>query len=296
MMSEIQQSRFEKSLGLLTTKFVSLLQDSAGGVLDLKVAADMLAVRQKRRIYDITNVLEGIGLIEKKSKNSIQWKPYIYKDCITEIKNQEFTVKVNKLKKELAKLEELSNEIDDHKRWLEQSLKNITENVKTKRHLYVNFEDFKNFDKDDIIFVINAPLNFTNIKYQNLNESYILKVTSKRSPIFTKVLTDLQMDENNGDTGNNELSNTINRKRKRNSKNKPIEMKRKYVFNDDDELLTAEILFKKYPYCDQEMVSTKEDSEEILRLSPQPFLHEYSFSLLESEGASDLFDSGIIAS
>jgi hypothetical protein len=37
-------------------------------------AADILAVRQKRRIYDITNVLEGIGLIEKKSKNSIQWK------------------------------------------------------------------------------------------------------------------------------------------------------------------------------------------------------------------------------
>ncbi len=37
-------------------------------------AADTLAVRQKRRIYDITNVLEGIGLIEKKTKNAIQWK------------------------------------------------------------------------------------------------------------------------------------------------------------------------------------------------------------------------------
>lgn len=37
-------------------------------------AADILEVRQKRRIYDITNVLEGIGLIEKKNKNSIQWK------------------------------------------------------------------------------------------------------------------------------------------------------------------------------------------------------------------------------
>ncbi|KAI2579104.1 E2F4 isoform 5 [Pan troglodytes] len=66
-------SRHEKSLGLLTTKFVSLLQEAKDGVLDLKLAADTLAVRQKRRIYDITNVLEGIGLIEKKSKNSIQW-------------------------------------------------------------------------------------------------------------------------------------------------------------------------------------------------------------------------------
>lgn len=37
-------------------------------------AVRVLKVKQKRRIYDITNVLEGIGLIEKRSKNSIQWK------------------------------------------------------------------------------------------------------------------------------------------------------------------------------------------------------------------------------
>lgn len=36
-MSENQQSRFEKSLGLLTTRFVSLLQKAKDGVLDLKV-------------------------------------------------------------------------------------------------------------------------------------------------------------------------------------------------------------------------------------------------------------------
>ena len=89
-----QNSRFEKSLGLLTTRFVNLLQEAEDGVLDLKVvsiffvrlfrvtklayyvlqAADTLNVRQKRRIYDITNVLEGIGLIEKRNKNCIKWK------------------------------------------------------------------------------------------------------------------------------------------------------------------------------------------------------------------------------
>ena len=32
-----ENSRFEKSLGLLTTKFVSLLQEAEDGLLDLKV-------------------------------------------------------------------------------------------------------------------------------------------------------------------------------------------------------------------------------------------------------------------
>lgn len=66
-------SRFDTSLGLLTKKFVDLLKESPQGVIDLNLASETLNV-QKRRIYDITNVLEGVGLLEKKSKNNIQWK------------------------------------------------------------------------------------------------------------------------------------------------------------------------------------------------------------------------------
>lgn len=66
-------SRFDTSLGLLTKKFVDLLKESPQGVIDLNIASEQLNV-QKRRIYDITNVLEGVGLLEKKSKNNIQWK------------------------------------------------------------------------------------------------------------------------------------------------------------------------------------------------------------------------------
>ena len=57
----------------MTKKFLYLLQHSADNTLDLNNAAAELGV-QKRRIYDITNVLEGINLIEKKSKNIIVWK------------------------------------------------------------------------------------------------------------------------------------------------------------------------------------------------------------------------------
>lgn len=66
-------ARYDNSLGLLTQKFVDLLRRAPEGVLDLNIAAERLGV-PKRRIYDITNVLEGIGLLTKKSKNNIQWR------------------------------------------------------------------------------------------------------------------------------------------------------------------------------------------------------------------------------
>jgi len=40
--------------------------------LDLNWAMKILNV-QKRRIYDITNVLEGINLIERYKKNHVRW-------------------------------------------------------------------------------------------------------------------------------------------------------------------------------------------------------------------------------
>ncbi|PPD74122.1 hypothetical protein GOBAR_DD28944 [Gossypium barbadense] len=60
-------------INTLAKKFVNLMKHAEDGILDLNKAAETLEV-QKRRIYDITNVLEGIGLIEKKLKNRIQWK------------------------------------------------------------------------------------------------------------------------------------------------------------------------------------------------------------------------------
>lgn len=70
--SSLGQSRYDSSLGLLTKKFVHILRGSPGKSLDLNRAAQELGV-QKRRIYDITNVLEGIGLIQKEGKNHVAW-------------------------------------------------------------------------------------------------------------------------------------------------------------------------------------------------------------------------------
>jgi len=68
---EPKKTRIDSSLSALTKRFVTLIPE--GGSLDLNKAAKALEV-QKRRIYDITNVLEGIGVLTKKSKNNIQWR------------------------------------------------------------------------------------------------------------------------------------------------------------------------------------------------------------------------------
>eukprot|EP00210_Caulerpa_lentillifera_P007090 g6783.t1 len=60
------------SLGLLTKNFLDLIAMSQDNFIDLNYAAKKLKI-PKRRIYDITNVLEGIGLIEKCSKNIVKW-------------------------------------------------------------------------------------------------------------------------------------------------------------------------------------------------------------------------------
>jgi transcription factor E2F3 len=59
-------SRYDTSLGLLTKKFIDLLEATNDGIIDLNVASVQLNV-QKRRIYDVVNVLEGIGILEKVS-------------------------------------------------------------------------------------------------------------------------------------------------------------------------------------------------------------------------------------
>lgn len=67
------RARIDNNLGELTKKFIKFMWNSENKEIDLNKAAQALSV-QKRRVYDITNVLEGMGLIEKTTKNKIGWK------------------------------------------------------------------------------------------------------------------------------------------------------------------------------------------------------------------------------
>ena len=71
-MNADKRSRSAASLVVLTKKFIQLIKTTKDGELDLNTAATSLNV-QKRRVYDIVNVLEGINVVSKTSKNRIRW-------------------------------------------------------------------------------------------------------------------------------------------------------------------------------------------------------------------------------
>ncbi|CAH1780315.1 unnamed protein product [Owenia fusiformis] len=182
--AELVGSRHEKSLGLLTTKFVNLLQEAKDGVLDLKVAADTLAVRQKRRIYDITNVLEGIGLIEKKSKNSIQWKG-AGPGCNT----REISDRLVALKGEMDKLAQEEAKLDTHREWVQQSIRNVTEDINNHQLSYVTHEDICRCFQGDTLLAIQAPSG-TQLEVPipegpvNQKKNYQIHLKSQSGPIY----------------------------------------------------------------------------------------------------------------
>lgn len=130
---------------------MDLLQESPDGSVDLNVASAKLNV-QKRRIYDITNVLEGIGILEKKSKNNIQWK------CGSGSNSIGFNHDTSaNLQLELDYLEQKENHLNDLIKSIREEFNNTQ--LDNTKYAYITNNDLKNIDifKDQTVFVVKAP-------------------------------------------------------------------------------------------------------------------------------------------
>ncbi|XP_020683158.1 transcription factor E2FA [Dendrobium catenatum] len=144
--------RYDSSLGLLTKKFINLLKTAQDGILDLNKAAETLEV-QKRRIYDITNVLEGIGLIEKKLKNRIRWKG------LDDLRSGDFEDGVSVLQSEVEKLGLQERNLDAHISEMQQQIRELSENENSSKWLYVTEDDIKSLPcfHNETLIAIKAP-------------------------------------------------------------------------------------------------------------------------------------------
>ncbi|CAL1530318.1 unnamed protein product [Lymnaea stagnalis] len=160
--SPLEKTRYDTSLGLLTKKFVGLLRSAPDGVVDLNKASEILEV-QKRRIYDITNVLEGINLIQKKSKNNIQWRGAANtftssgEPSIPQV-TQISTASVD-LHSDMAELRSKENVLDKLIANTTRALRNLTEDSENARLAYVTYQDIRSLNslREQTVIAIKAP-------------------------------------------------------------------------------------------------------------------------------------------
>ncbi|XP_050061100.1 transcription factor E2F6-like isoform X3 [Aphis gossypii] len=133
-------------LGKLVLKFIDLLQNTSDGVMHLDKATAMLDIQQKRRIYDVTNVLEGIGLIEKQTKNQVKW--------IGTQKGGIIALERNELQAEIETLKWQEDILDKQLEILSNDLKLLQEEKSFSRYMYLLSSDISNKQEKQSVFTV----------------------------------------------------------------------------------------------------------------------------------------------
>ncbi|XP_075001146.1 transcription factor E2F6 isoform X2 [Calonectris borealis] len=147
---KVKKPRFDASLVYLTRKFMDLVKTAPDGVLDLNEVATTLGVR-KRRVYDITNVLDGIHLIQKRSKNLIQGSNL--DQVVGKAPEQQ------NLKDELSDLSAMEEALDELIKDCAHQLFELTDDKENAKLAYVTYQDICSIQafQEQIVIAIKAP-------------------------------------------------------------------------------------------------------------------------------------------
>lgn len=300
-----EKSRYETSLNLTTKRFLELLSRSADGVVDLNWAAEVLKV-QKRRIYDITNVLEGIQLITKKSKNHIQWL------------GSHTTVgiggRLEELTQDLQQLQENERQLDQQIRICTTQLQLLSEDPDNQPLAYVTCQDLRSIadPAEQMVMVIKAPPE-TQLQAVDSSENFQISLKSKQGPIDVFLCPEESADDispgklpSQGDSSGEEdrAADPVATASEPSSSSPAADPSQSLLSLEQEPLLSRmgglrvpvdEERLSPLVAADSLLEQVREDfsgllPEEFISLSPPHEALDYHFGLDESEGIRDLFD------
>nr|XP_004568502.1 transcription factor E2F6 [Maylandia zebra] len=144
-------TRQDASLGVLTVRFLELLLMSPDGTIDLREVTKSLQTR-RRRVYDITNVLEGFNVIEKQTANKVKW--------IGSCPISSFLLKSRqKFQRELENLKLVEDTLDSLIKSCAQQLFDMTDEWQNALLAYVTHEDISRLEafQEQTVIVVKAP-------------------------------------------------------------------------------------------------------------------------------------------
>ena len=137
------------------------------------MAVEKLKV-QKRRIYDITNVLEGkmnlgIGIIQKGHKNKIKWK-----GTLSNSQDLQIDQEIGHAKKDLDKLKEENKIIGNKIEKTTDILKKLIISEEYSKYAYINNRDLNKLynmgQENNILIFLRIPSNDCEIRIPRPDE------------------------------------------------------------------------------------------------------------------------------
>jgi len=189
----------ENSLGKLTKDFINYIKTEGRKSININDLVNKLGVK-KRRIYDITNVLQGIEYLQKSGKNEIIWTKTISNK--SKSKKKSLIPKKNNNKQKLNKeeLEKEKKELDDDIEKFKAEFNSIAKKVEFEEYGYITLDDIKKLS-------INEKVDLVVIK---ATKGTIMNVIDKND---IKQAHDLakKLMENNEMKSNDSLLNILNK-------------------------------------------------------------------------------------
>ena len=167
--SNSKSFKIENSLSQLTQNFLNYIKKKGRVKISINDLVNDLNVK-KRRIYDITNVLQGIGYLDKMGKNNFLWiknnndennehAPPNSESAKKDIISENYISNYSQLKKEFDELKSKNNELDDLINRYREEFKLISEKNEFKIYGYITFDDIIELSKNENVhfMLIKAP-------------------------------------------------------------------------------------------------------------------------------------------